>query len=113
MKFDHVDPVPYHKYNLVDKRLIDQLQNLSAERRKDSKDFQKLAREIDRYNEQKKDKRISLNKEKFIAEKAELTAEKQEEQELDELNDRQPPGRTSATSTSTKCWPSRPTTPAC
>ena len=27
MKFDHVDPVPYHKYNLVDKRMIDQLKN--------------------------------------------------------------------------------------
>ena len=25
MKFDHVDPVPYHKYNLVDNRLIEQL----------------------------------------------------------------------------------------
>ncbi len=35
MKFDHVDPVPYHKYNLVDKRLVDQVQNLSAERRKE------------------------------------------------------------------------------
>ncbi len=87
MKFDHVDPVPYHKYNLVDNRLIGQIKALSADRRKNSKDFQKLAREIDRYNEHKKDKRISLNKEKFTAEKAELTAEKQEEQDLDELND--------------------------
>ncbi len=44
-------------------------------------------REIDRFNEQKEKKRISLNREKFMAEKAELTAEKQEEKELEELND--------------------------
>ena len=63
------------------------MKSLSAERRKDSKDFQKVLRDIDRFNEQKKKKRISLNKEKFMAEKAELTAEKQEEKELEELND--------------------------
>ncbi len=87
MKFDHVDPVPYHKYNYVDNRIVDHLRGLSAERRKDSKDFQKVGREIERFNEQKKSKRISLNKEKFIADKADLSAEKQEEKELEELND--------------------------
>ena len=87
MKFDHVDPVPYHKYSLVDNRIVEQLKSLSAERRKDSKDFQKVARDIAHYKEQNKKKRISLNKEKFNAEKAEMTAEKAEEQEVDELND--------------------------
>ena len=87
MKFDHVDPVPYHKYNYVDNRIVEHLRGLSAERRKDSKDFQKVGREIERFNEQKKSKRISLNKEKFIADKADLSAEKQEEKELEELND--------------------------
>jgi len=87
MKFDHVDPVPYHKYNLVDPRIVDQLKGMSAARRKDSKDFQKVARDIDRFNEQKSKKRISLNKEKFLAAKEEMSAEKQEEKELEELND--------------------------
>ena len=87
MKFDHVDPVPYHKYNYVDNRIVEHLRGLSAERRKDSKDFQKVGREIERFNEQKNSKRISLNKEKFIADKADLSAEKQEEKELEELND--------------------------
>jgi len=87
MKFDHVDPVPYQKYNYVDNRLVEHLRGLSAERRKESKDFQKISREIERFNEQKKSKRISLNKEKFIADKADLSAEKQEEKELEELND--------------------------
>lgn len=42
LKFDHVDAVPYRKYNLADKRLVDRLKAQSAERRKESKDFQKL-----------------------------------------------------------------------
>lgn len=87
MKFDHVDPVPYRKYNLVDNHLIEQLKAHSAERRKESKDFQKVLHDIAHFNEQKKLKRISLNREKFMAEKAELTAEKQEEKVFDELND--------------------------
>ena len=87
LKFDHVDPVPYHKYSLIDNRVVEELKTLSAERRKDSKDFQKVMRDITRFNEAKEKKRISLNKEKFMAEKAELTAEKQEEKELEEMND--------------------------
>ncbi len=87
MKFDHVDPVPYRKYNYVDNRLVEQLKTASAERRKDSKDFQKVMREIAKYNEQNKKKRVSLNQEKFAAEKAELNADKQDEQEMEEMND--------------------------
>jgi carboxyl-terminal processing protease len=87
MKFDHVDPVQYHKYSMVDNQVIDQLKNQSASRRKDSKDFQRVMQDIERFNEQKKRKRISLNREKFLAHKAELTAEKQEEKELEEQND--------------------------
>lgn len=87
LKFDHVDAVKHPRYNLVDNRLIEQLKNISAARRKDSKDFQKVTRDIARFNEQKEKKRISLNKEKFLADKAELSAEKQEEKELEEQND--------------------------
>ncbi len=87
MKFDRVDPVPYHKYGLVDKGLIEQLKGLSADRRKGSSDFQKVMHEIEQFNKQQKLKRISLNKEKFIVQKAELTDEKQEEKEFEELND--------------------------
>jgi carboxyl-terminal processing protease len=87
LKFDHVDALKHPRYNLVDNRLIEQLKNTSAARRKDSKDFQKVTRDIARFNEQKEKKRISLNKDKFLADKAELSAEKQEEKELEEQND--------------------------
>ncbi len=91
LKFDHVDAVKYDRYNLVDKRVIDVLKNKSADRRKDSKDFQKVMRDIAKFNEQKDKKRISLNKDKFTAEKAELTAEKIEEKELEDLNEADKP----------------------
>src|SRR5262249_7459100 len=87
MKFDHVDPADYHKYNLVDNRLVQELRKQSAARCRDSKDFQKVLRDIDRFNAQKERKKIVLNKEKFIADRGELTAEKQEENEFEELND--------------------------
>ena len=44
-------------------------------------------RDIEHFNKRKEEKRISLNKEKFIAEKNQLTPEKQEEKEIEELND--------------------------
>jgi carboxyl-terminal processing protease len=87
MKFDHVDPVPYASYDLVDNQLVAELNTLSAARRKESKDFQRVQRDIEFFNKQKERKRISLNKEKFLAEKNELSPEKQEEKELEELND--------------------------
>jgi carboxyl-terminal processing protease len=87
MKFDQVPAVPYRKYPFVDNRIVDQLKNLSGQRRKDSKDFQKVLHDIERFNEMKEKKRISLNETKFMAEKAELNSEKQEENEFDELND--------------------------
>jgi len=91
LKFDHVDAVPYRKYNLTDKRLVDRLKAQSAERRKASKEFVKLEHEIGKFNVQKEKKRISLNKEKYNADKAELTAEKVEEKELEDLNDADKP----------------------
>ena len=45
-----------------------------------------MEQNITRYNEQKKRKRVSLNLTKFMAERAELNAEREEEKELDELN---------------------------
>jgi carboxyl-terminal processing protease len=45
---------------------------------------------IEKYEEQKQRKRISLNKEKFLAERKELNSEKDQEKAFDDIND---PGR--------------------
>ena len=87
MKFDHIDPVPYRKAGLVDTRMVEQLKTQSAERRKSSSEFDKVLRKIARYNEQKQRKRVSLNETKFMADRAELNTEQEEEKEFEEMND--------------------------
>jgi carboxyl-terminal processing protease len=87
MKFDHVDAAPHQNYGLVDNRVLGELRKSSTERTNQSKDFQKVNRYIERFNVQKGRKRISLNREKFLADKGDLSAEKQEEKEFEELND--------------------------
>jgi carboxyl-terminal processing protease len=87
MKFDKVEPAEHPKYKLVDNRILGELRRLSQQRIEKSEDFQKIGRDIKRFNEQKERKMISLNKEKFVADRGELTPEKQEQKEFDELND--------------------------
>ncbi len=87
MKFDKVEPADYSEYDMVDPRVLSKLRERSAERCRESEDFQKVVRDINRFTEQKSRKTVSLNREKFIADKGELSPEKQEEKEIEELND--------------------------
>jgi carboxyl-terminal processing protease len=63
------------------------LNKLSVDRRGHSADFDKIKRRIDRYQEQKNRKTITLNEQKFLAERAELNAETEEEREIEALTD--------------------------
>ena len=56
-----------------------------------SDDFQKEIKKIARYEKQKDRKQVSLNKEKFIADRADMNTEKEEEKEFDELNETKRP----------------------
>ena len=87
LKFDHVDQVPYKPLRPGQKRNGPALKANSAKRCEESKDFVKLARKIDRYDEQKNRKTISLNEKVFLAERAEFNADKEEEKEIEEIND--------------------------
>jgi len=87
MKFDKVEPADHPRYKLVDNRIVGELRKLSADRREKSDEFQKIGRDIKRFNDQKERKTISLNKVTFIADRGELTPEKQEQKEFEELND--------------------------
>jgi len=86
LEFDTVPEVPYRKLHQVDGELAKQLSKLSDERRKQSTEFQALERRIARYKEQKSRKGITLNEQKFLAERAEVNADKEQEKELDELD---------------------------
>ncbi len=85
VKFDHVDPAPYRRYDLVSPEIIQELKSDSAKRREGSKDWEKVTKNIARYNDQKKRKRVSLNEQTFLAERAEVNADKEEEKELEKL----------------------------
>ena len=85
LNFDKVDEVPYRKLQFVDHAMVDQLSKLSAERRKESSEFQGVVRNVARYQEQKNRKTVTLNEQKFLAEREEINADKEEEKELEEL----------------------------
>ncbi len=85
VKFDHVDPAPYRRNDMVNPEMIQELKADSAKRREASKDWEKVAKNIARYNDQKKRKRVSLNEQTFMAERAEVNADKEEEKELEKL----------------------------
>jgi carboxyl-terminal processing protease len=75
LAFEKIDSVPFDAVRLVDDTLIDQLRRQSAERCRNSPDFQKVEKDVARYLEQKQRKTVSLNEEKFLAERAEQNAE--------------------------------------
>lgn len=85
--FDKVDAAAFRPAGLVSKPVVDRLRDLSAQRCRDSKDFQKVTRNIQRYQEQKARKTVTLNEQEFLTERAELNADKEEEKTLEELND--------------------------
>ncbi|MEX2139836.1 MAG: carboxy terminal-processing peptidase [Pirellulales bacterium] len=86
LKFDKIDAAEFSKETLVDPKLVEELRQLSQRRITDNDEFQKEIRRIESYKKQKEQKRVSLNAEKFLADRAELNADKEEEKKFEELN---------------------------
>ena len=86
LAFDQVPSARFKRVDLVNKDVVEELKKSSAERRAKDADFQKLLKNIDRYVEQKAKKKITLNEEKYLAQRAELDAEKEEEKQFEEQN---------------------------
>jgi len=85
--FDRVEARDFKRNGLVDDTVRNRLQELSDARRSQSEDFKKVLRNIERYKKQKDKKTVTLNEEKFLAERAELNADKEEKKKMEELND--------------------------
>ncbi len=79
MEFDRIPTAKFDKMAMVNNDLLQELNTSSASRRQLSKDFQELDRDIARYIEQKEKKSVTLNKEAYLAERKEFSAEKQDE----------------------------------
>jgi carboxyl-terminal processing protease len=90
VEFDKIAPAQYRNFNEVNPPLRDQLRQLSQQRVAASAKFQEVLRNVVRYKEQKAKKSITLNREKFLKERAELNADKEEQDAIEkhsEMND--------------------------
>ena len=72
---------------MVDKAILDDLRSRSAQRVKDSEDFQKAEKKIARYMQLKEHKTVNLNEQKFLAERAEMNTEQEEDDQFKQLDD--------------------------
>jgi carboxyl-terminal processing protease len=86
VEFDKVDPMSYKRFDYVTPAICNQLSQLSKQRVQNEEKFQKELRKIARYKEQKAKKTITLNEAKFIKEREDLNADKEEEKTFEELN---------------------------
>ena len=84
LKFDSVLPLPHENYRDAPAPVIEELRRRSEARIAKSEHFEMEKKRIARYLERKEDP-ITLNKEKFLAERAELNTEKEQEDLFDDL----------------------------
>ncbi|MCI0334109.1 MAG: carboxy terminal-processing peptidase [Planctomycetes bacterium] len=87
LKFDRVGALPHDTYHMVDSSVIDGLRERSRQRIAQSEYFTKANHQIERYEEQKDRKTITLNKEKFLAERKELDSDKEQEELFENMTD--------------------------
>ncbi len=85
--FDKIKSAGFQRFQDVTPAVRAQLRELSRRRVQHSEKFQKVLRNIERYKKQKAEKYVTLNEKKFMAERAELNAENEEEKALeDQIN---------------------------
>ncbi len=81
LEFDRITRAKYSPYRNVNDALVTRLAERSEERLQQDEGFARINRLIDRYNERRDEKMISLNEETLRAEEEELKQEKKEEEE--------------------------------
>lgn len=92
VNFDKVPANNYQKYNQVANEALTQLRARSAERVKQSPDFAKVARTIERYLEQKSKAEVTLNEKEYLAQRKDVDADKEEEKHYEESDGNKKPG---------------------
>jgi carboxyl-terminal processing protease len=87
LAFDRVQALQHDDYHMEESPLVQSLKARSQSRVKDSDFFAREERRINHYKEEKKAKTVTLNREKFDAERKELNSDKEEEKIYDDLSD--------------------------
>ncbi|MBN2025064.1 MAG: carboxy terminal-processing peptidase [Pirellulales bacterium] len=85
--FDRIEPAPFRPLGYVSRPVRERLRELSAQRCQQSEDFQKVVNDIQLYKKHKERKYVTLNEEKFLAERAQLNAEKEREKKFEQMAD--------------------------
>jgi carboxyl-terminal processing protease len=91
LKFDQVAPLQHDQYHESDPPLVQELNNRSRQRRADSDFFTKEDHKINRFIKRQKDSTVTLNREKFLAERAEENTEKEQADIFNHLQDEDRP----------------------
>jgi carboxyl-terminal processing protease len=84
LEFDKVEEQPHARFNQMSKALTRDLQARSQARVAESADFQKLAKNITRFVEQKTKKEVQLNITDFQAQREEIDSEREQEKIAEE-----------------------------
>jgi len=87
LEFDRVAPLPHNNYRSASANILQELGRRSAERVENSKFFKEEQKKIERIIERQKEATVTLNKEKFLAEREEINAEKDQQDLIDSLDD--------------------------
>jgi carboxyl-terminal processing protease len=91
LKFDQVQPLPHENYHEANTELVQELNQRSERRRATSEFFTKEDRKIKRFIKRQKDSKVTLNREKFLAERAEENTEKEQADIFNHLQDEDRP----------------------
>jgi carboxyl-terminal processing protease len=83
VKFDRVASAEFQTVDMVNKDLVNALKEKSDARRQQSEEFASQMQSIERYQEQKKRKSVTLNEEEFFARRKEFNAEKTDEETIE------------------------------
>ena len=83
VKFDKVDAAKHDDFSMVSEELIGKLVKRSAKRTSKSEDFKELLENIEKYKVQRDKNNISINEEKFFAEREDVDVDKENRKELE------------------------------
>jgi carboxyl-terminal processing protease len=87
LAFNKVDPLPHDTYHMTSSEIVQGLRQRSEQRIAKSEYWAKANRQIARYEEQKDRKTVTLNKEKYLKERAELDSDKEQEELFENMTD--------------------------
>ena len=91
LKFDQVAPQPHDNYRAVTAPMVEQLRQRSAAREAKTDFFVKEEQKIKEIVKRQQEPTVTLNKEKFLAERAEVNSDKDQEEMFENLENKDRP----------------------